>query len=111
MTTDTKVETMTKLQGARRLPGYVLVFMFPLAFWYLTLAYAFGVFHRLWMMPISLIASLSLASWALSRLLASMSEERRFISLVAYVALELTLMVGMIFLFEWNEPLRWNKPG
>lgn len=102
---------MMDIRGAGRLPGYFLAFVCPLAFWYLTLAYAFGVFHRLWMMPISLIASLSLASWALSRLLASQSEERRLISLAAYVALELTVMVGMIFLFEWNEPLRWNKPA
>ena len=75
----------------------------------MTLAYAFGRFEKIWVMPISLVFSIGLANWILNKFLSLLEENRRLAALVLCTVVQLSMMGGMIFLFEWNEPLRWNK--
>lgn len=97
------------IRSLRQIPALVLAFILPLVGWYVTLAYAFGRFALLWLMPVSLVTCVGLSTFAMSRLLPPSRDDRRMLALAGYVIVLLVLMLGMIFLFEWDDALRWRR--
>lgn len=99
----------TSVLSLRQMLAMTVAFALPLVGWYLTLAYAFGRFALLWLMPLSLVTCVGLSTFAMSRLLPSSGDDRRMIALAGYVIVLLLIMLGMIFLFEWDDALRWRR--
>ena len=81
----------------------------PLAGWYMALAYAFGRFEFLWTLPPLLLACIAVGLCGVYLQTGSLPDERRFMTMTAYLVAELILMLGAVFVFEADQSLFWKR--
>jgi hypothetical protein len=81
----------------------------PLAGWYMALAYAFGRFEFLWTLPPLLLACVGAGLSAVYLQTGALPDERRFMTMTAYLVAELILMLSGVFMFEADQSLFWKR--